>query len=615
MICFSRQRGEGAPVMNRSKKIVAMGLAALLAGCGEAPLKPAETHLQAETAPRTGAIPPPVQAAPVLPKPVPRTPPETYSVVVNNVPVHDLLFALARNAHVNVDIDPGVTGMVTLNAIDQTLPQLLTRIARQVDMRYETRGNDLVVMRDTPYLHLYKIDYVNMARNATMNVSVSSQLAGGTTMTAGGGGGAGAASGTTNSSSSLVMTSNNKFWDALVANVKDILRETDKVLPANAAVEGGQAAAPAAAQATTGAQQGGQQQGAPSAPAVQPVAYREAASVIANPETGILTIRATARQHAKIQEFLDHVMASAKRQVLIEATIAEVRLNNDYQRGIDWSRTLTGSAGWTFSQSSAGTPANITTNAFTVGYSLASMNFTSALKLLESFGQVRVLSSPTLTALNNQAAVMRVTNDLVYFTLQPGTTTVSSTGTGVVNAPPTFTTTPNVSPVGLIMSVVPQISDSDIVLLDVRPTIRRQIDSVPDPNPALANPCGTGGGSSASCSPIQSLIPVIQTREMESLLRLQSGQIAVLGGLMEDTRSSVEDTIPGVNRIPFLGDLFQQRRDQNQKTELVIFLRATVVRDASLEGEFAAFRDQLPDKDFLSKPNPARNAPVVVPGN
>jgi MSHA biogenesis protein MshL len=599
--------------MNRSKKIVATGFVALLAACGQAPLKPAENHLQAETAPRAGAIPPPVQAAPVLPKPAPSTPPETYSVVVNNVSVHDLLFALARNAHVNVDIDPGVTGMVTLNAIDQTLPQLLTRIARQIDMRYEMRGNDLVVMRDTPYLHLYKIDYVNMARNATMNVSVSSQLAGGTTVS--GGGAAGAASSSTNSSSSIVMTSNNRFWDALVANVKDILRETDKVLPTTAAAESGQlAAAPvAASQAATGAAQGGQQQAPASAPAVQPVAYREAASVIANPETGILTIRATARQHAKIQEFLDHVMASAKRQVLVEATVAEVQLNNDYQRGIDWSRALTGSAGWTFSQSSAGTPANITTNAFTIGYHVGNMNFTSALKLLESFGQVRVLSSPTLTVLNNQAAVMRVTDDLVYFTLQPGTTTVSSTGTGVVNAPPTFTTTPNVSPVGLIMSVVPQISDNDTVLVDVRPTIRRKIADVADPNPALANPCGTA--ISCGTPPIQSLIPVIQTREMESLLRMQSGQIAVLGGLMEDTRSSIEDTVPGVNRIPFLGDLFQQRHDTNKKTELVIFLRATVVRDASLEGEFAAFRDRLPGSDFLSKPNPAREAPLVMPGN
>jgi MSHA biogenesis protein MshL len=607
------QQGEGVLAMNLSERIVTLGLVSLVAGCGQAPIKPAETHIRAESPRPAGAIPPPVLAAPVLPKPEPTTPPETYSAVVNNVPVHDLLFALARDAKINVDIDPGVTGLVTLNAIDQTLPQMLTRIARQVDMRYEIHGKDLVVMRDTPYLHLYKIDYVNLARNASMRVSVSSQLAGGSSGGAGGGAG-GTSSGTTNSSSSLEMTSDNKFWESLIKNVKDILRETDKIIPSASPAEAVQAPPPQAAAPAGGAQP------APAAQAAQPgpmqqVTYREAASVIANQETGILTIRATSRQHAKIQEFLDHVMASAKRQVLIEATIAEVRLNNDYQRGIDWSRTLTGSAGWTFNQSSAGTPANITTNAFTVGYSALNMNFTSALKLLESFGQVRVLSSPTLTVLNNQAAVMRVTNDLVYFTLQPGTTTVSATGGGTVNAPPTFTTTPNVSPVGLIMSVVPQISDSDTVLVDVRPTIRRQIDSVPDPNPALANPCGTGGGFGAGCSPIQSLVPVIQTREMESLLRLQSGQIAVLGGLMEDTRSSTEDTIPGVNRIPFLGDLFQQRRDQNQKTELVIFLRTTVIRDASIDGDFAAFRDRLPDKDFLSKPNPSRNAPPLLPTN
>jgi MSHA biogenesis protein MshL len=597
--------------MSSCKKIVALGLALLLAACGQLPLKPAKDHIMAGPPHAAGAIPPPVQAAPVLPKPEPTTPPETYSAVVNKVPVHDLLFALARDARINVDIDPDVSGLVTLNAIDQTLPQMLTRIARQVDMRYEIHGQDVVVMRDTPYLHLYKIDYVNMTRNATMRVSVSSQLAGATSGGAGGGP-AGSSGAATNSSSALELTSNNKFWDALVANVKDILRETDKVIPSTAPGELTQAAAvPAAA---TGAQQAPAAQPA-RASGTQPVTYREAASVIANPETGILSIRATSRQHAKIQEFLDHVMSSAKRQVLIEATIAEVQLNNDYQRGIDWSRALTGSAGFTFSQSSAGTPANITTNAFTVGYSALNMNFTSALKLLDSFGQVRVLSSPTISVLNNQAAVMRVTNDLVYFTLQPGTTSVSNAGSGTVVAPPTFTTTPNVSPVGLIMSVVPQISDSDTVLVDVRPTIRRQVDSVADPNPALANPCGTGGGTGAGCAPIQSLIPVIQTREMESLLRMQSGQIAVLGGLMEDTRQSTQDTVPGVNKVPILGDLLEQRQDKNQKTELVIFLRVTVIRDASIDGDYAEFRDQLPDRDFLAKPNPGRSEPMVMPSH
>ena len=108
-----------------------------------------------------------MQVAPLLPPPTPASRPETYSVVVNNVRVQDLLFALARDAKLNVDIHPGVTGSVTLNAIDQTLPQLLGRIAKQVDMRYEIDGQTLSVMRDTPYLRIYRIDYVNMiARRA-----------------------------------------------------------------------------------------------------------------------------------------------------------------------------------------------------------------------------------------------------------------------------------------------------------------------------------------------------------------------------------------------------------------------------------------------------------------
>lgn len=105
---------------------------------------------------------------------------ETYSVVVNNVQVRDLLFALARDAKVNVDIHPGIAGVVTLNAIDQTLPQLLTRISKQVDMRFEMDGPNLSVMQDSPFLKHYKVDYVNMSRNVTGTVSTNSQIATGT---------------------------------------------------------------------------------------------------------------------------------------------------------------------------------------------------------------------------------------------------------------------------------------------------------------------------------------------------------------------------------------------------------------------------------------------------
>jgi len=564
-------------------------MTAVLAGCGQVPLKPSPTHVRVDDARPEGTIPAPVQVAPALPPPSPAMRAETYSVVVNNVRVQDLLFALARDAKLNVDIHPSVTGSVTLNAIDQTLPQLLSRISRQVDMRYEMDGQTLSVMRDTPYLRIYRIDYVNMSRDATSLANLSTNVSG-SAASPGGGGGAGSQN---NSTSIIKTTSINKFWDTLVANVRDLLRETDKIIPLNA---------PAAVAAPVAP--------VPGAPAVAAVApptseFREAASVISNPESGVLSIRATSRQHEKVQEFLDQVMGSAKRQVLIEATVAEVQLNNQYQRGIDWQR-LRSVAGFGFAQVAGGTPAGVNTNAFTLGFSTGpGLGILGTIKLLESFGDVRVLSSPKLSVLNNQTAVLKVVDNLVYFT-------VSASTVAAANAPSvtTFSTTVNSVPVGFIMSVVPQISESDSVLLNVRPTISRKLRDIADPNPSLANPCGipvpVGG---CNIPAIASLIPEIQTREMESIMRLQSGQTAVLGGLIQDTVSNVEDGIPGVNRIPGIGQVLAQRRDLNQKTELVIFLRAVVIRDSSVDGDFSRLRDLLPGSDFFLKPNPSRDPP------
>src|SRR5687767_14773148 len=585
--------------MDMGKATVVVAIAAALAGCSQTPIKPAPTHIRSDDPRAEGSIPPPVQITPVLPQPKPVTRTETYSVVVNNVRVQELLFALARDARLNVDIHSDITGAVTLNAIDQTLPQLLTRIARQVDMRYEIDGQNLIVMRDTPFLRVYRIDYVNMARDARSVAAVATQVTGGLV---------GAAGGENNSTARVNSVSANKFWDTLVSNIKEILQETDKVLPA--------AAAPAAPSTVTPAQPGatppaGASAAAPAAPL--PVAtFREAASVIANPETGLLNIRATSRQHEKVQEFVDHVMNNAKRQVLIEATVVEVQLNNQYQRGIDWQRVRsdasaigvpgfgTGRSGLEFGQTSSGTPAGINTNAFVFGGAVGSLNFNFAFRLLESFGDVRVLSSPKISVLNNQTAVLKVVDNLVYFTIKADTTQNQNSSLT------TFTTTLNSVPVGFILSLVPQISDTDSVVLNLRPTISRKIGDVPDPNPALA----------AANPPVTSLIPVIQTREMESVLRLQSGQVGVLGGLMQDASSTTEDSIPGVRDLPGLGVLLGQRRDSNQKTELVIFLRPMVIRDPSTDGDFAAYRTHLPGAAYFTKPIPgSRNLrPEGPPG-
>src|SRR3954462_12960860 len=220
--------------MKPGMRVAIAMLVTLAAAFGQAPIKPAATHLREEPA-TPGAIPPPVQIAPVLPKPEPTTRPETYSVVVSRVPAQELLFALARDARLQIDIDPSLTGLVTLNAVDQTLPQLLTRIARQIEMRYEIDGQTLVVMRDTPYLRSYKIDYLAANRTVSMRSTASTQFGAGTAA----GGTSGSATGAT---STIEVTTQNHLWDSIVQNIREMLRETDRVLPA-----GGVAAQVAAA--------------------------------------------------------------------------------------------------------------------------------------------------------------------------------------------------------------------------------------------------------------------------------------------------------------------------------------------------------------------------------
>jgi general secretion pathway protein D len=340
--------------------------------------------------------------------------------------------------------------------------------------------------------------------------------------------------------------------------------------------------------------------------------YIEASSVIANRESGVLYVRATSKQHERVQEFLDQVLVGAKRQVLIEATVTEVQLRNEYQRGIDWQRIQT--PGISFGQPQL-TPSTSATPGFTAAAQLPFISFvssggsfTGAIRLLEQFGDVRVLSSPKLSVMNNQTAILRVTRDIIYFTVTPSTQpiTIAGGGLGGVSINTSFTTTPNVAAEGFMMAVLPQINDSDAVVLNVRPTIRRRVDSVKDPNPALQV-------SPTNPTAIPNEIPVFETREFDSILRLQSGQLGVLAGLMQEIAENTDSGIPGLRSIPILGDFFSNKAQLSRKTELVIFLRATVIQEPSLEGDFRRFRDQMPTEDYFRKPNPGRVAPPLGP--
>lgn len=573
----------------------------MLAGCGTKPIKQAAQHMQRQDAqPETAdSTPQPIVDSVILPPPKPAGKIATYSVVVTNVPAQEILFALARDAKINLDIQSGIQGTVTINAVNQTLPQILTRIARQIDMRYELNNGTLTVMPDTPYLHSYKIDYVNMSRDSDGAMSNATQVGSGSSGSAAGGGG----SGSNNSSLTIKNTSRNHFWETLIQNIKDILHETDKILPEGSSETSVQQIREASSSGTGVQPASGNKKSAPKGGienSPNPVSveeggmtvtrrntFREAASVIANPENGVITVRATGKQHEKIQEFIDQVMTSAQRQVLIEATIVEVRLSDNYQQGIDWSRLRLGSKGFNLSQAgTAGLPAANTGSMFTLGY----LNPTSTLgslaasiTLLESFGNVKVLSSPKLSVMNNQTAMLRVVDNSVYFTVN---STIAPCSPSPCQPIISYTTIITTVPIGFTMSMTPQINDSDTVLLNIRPSITRLLKDALDPTPALLVP---------------NRVPQTSTREMESVLKIENNQIAVLGGLMEDHVDKFSDEVPLLGRIPLLGNFFQNRNDTTTKTELVIFLRPVVIKSASVDADFREFRNNLPDQKFFQE--------------
>jgi general secretion pathway protein D len=531
-------------------------------------------HITQPSQPAVLAPPPaPVKAAPALPPPKPGAPVPTYTVVVNDVPVKDLLFSIARDTQYNIDLHPGISGNVSLNAVQEPLPAILERIARQANLRYELNGRTVSIMPDTPYVKTYAVNYVNVARNTTSSVGVAAQIA----STGGGGigGTGGSSSATTGNSSTTTVSSesNNDLWAVLADNIRTILAGTRAVTQSNE-----QRAAQLDAEKAARAERVSQAEAASKAGAGAANLFTAAFAnqpvgdgkydVAANPVAGTVTVLGTAKQQELVQQYLDRVMQSAQRQVLIEATIVEVSLKDQYRAGIDWSKALQGTTGWALNTLGGGTNALAgTLTPFIQATHTGSNGFTAAIDLLESFGNTKVLSSPKLMALNNQTALLKVVDNLVYFNVKADTTTTANVGTTT-----TFTTTPQTVPVGIVMTMTPQINENGMVSLTVRPTISRNVGFVKDPNPSIP-------------ADIPNQVPVIQVREMESLLQIRSGQTVILGGLIQDDRNNARDGLPVLSRPEGVGAVFGQHERINSQTELVIFLRPIVVSNPTLESE------------------------------
>ena len=493
-----------------------------------------------------------------------------YSVMVHNAPVRETLLGLAKSAKVNIDIHPNVDGNITLNAIQETMPSILDRICEQLDIRWSKKNNHILVELDTPYLKNYMVDYINMGRDLEAKVSTNTQIVTQSQITNNVNNTINNSSNNSNTvndnnniSSTLVKNkTNNNFWKSLEKNIKDILQETDKILP-----EGSSETEIKIENninnninnnyklnnknATNSIDKNNNYS------LIKHSTFKEAASVIINQETGIISVRATHKQHQKINDFIQQVFNSAKRQVLIEATIIEVILNDNYQQGIDWKK-ITGFGAFSFIGNS------LNNNNINLSY-INDNDKTILVNLLETFGETKVLSSPHLAVLNNQTAMLKVVENYVYFNVKADTISTANVGTTT-----TYTSTPQTVSVGVVMSVTPQISKDNIVMLNVRPTITQIAYTVADPNPDLQK------------NGIQNLLPVIDTREIESVLRIKSGQTAILGGLMKDEVNLKRSAVPILGNIPLLGEVFNNFNHSKKKSELIILLRPLVIKENQL---------------------------------
>src|SRR6266481_5261683 len=339
-------KGGGTMLARNMLYFWAIGL--LLSGCANRPLELSKQHIQQplDQPAATSDIPQPIKRSVVLPPPQPGPTIETYSVVVTNVSAQEILFAPPRDAESTITNSTQVNG---------------------------TGSN---------------------------------------------GSSGGATDSGNNSISSIKDTSKNRFWETLIQNIKDILHETDKILPSGSSETSVQQVT-AASSTGTGVQPAHNAKSANKGTlenSTNPISveeggttvikrntFREAASVIANPENGIIEVRANSKQQAHIQEFIDQIMSNAHRQVLIEATIAEVTLNNQYQQGINWTQLVRANgSGIKLSGSTLSSAGSISPSSTGLVGTLIRGNIDAQLALLQTYGNVKVLSSPKLSVLNNQ---------------------------------------------------------------------------------------------------------------------------------------------------------------------------------------------------------------------
>jgi MSHA biogenesis protein MshL len=277
---------------------------------------------------------------------------------------------------------------------------------------------------------------------------------------------------------------------------------------------------------------------------------------VVTPQAGVIVVRADAAELEVVRDYLRSTEMIMRRQVVLEAKILEVQLSDGYQSGINWTAlsNLNGNA----LKFGIGGTSPVAAAGGVFGISFDANDFTGVIQLLETQGNVQVLSSPRISTVNNQQAVIKVGSDEFFVTQVSNTTTTSS---GTTTSSPEIELTPFFS--GIALDVTPQISDNNEIILHIHPSISEVKDQVKV--------------VSLGDSVIELPLALSTIRETDSIVSARSGEVVVLGGLMQDTTIEDNSGMPGLADIPLLGHLFTQERNKSVKSELIILLKPIII--------------------------------------
>ena len=493
------------------------------------------------------------------------------SVSVNrSVPLRDVLYEIAEQAQYDVELDPRIRGSIIFSARNRPLDMVIDRISQIAGLRYKFDDDMLRVELDTPYHEIYKVNYLALTRTNASSIrnDISVVTGEGTD---------------TGSSFSAANASVIDFWTELETNLTQMLdsnRDSNKLTttadPEITIAETN----PAVVDPVVMDADGNISETGPTVQVQAPDAVLNVNSLPVdeeddegafdarfsiNRQAGLVSVFAPERLHKQVSAYMDELKKSVGSQVLIEAKVLQVELTDEFSAGIDWAVLFGNRGGIGFGPQETGSLVRgildldgaLATNA-RASYSRG--DFGAAVDALSRFGTVQALASPRLTVLNNQSAALNVAENVVYFEVEVETT---SSDSGIVT---TFDTDPKTVPEGVLINVQPAIDlDAQTISMAIRPTITTITSFTNDPNPSLAD------------AGVTSPVPNVNVQEFDSVIKMNNGQAVVLGGLIQDRVESVRNGVPVASELPLIGGMFRNQQDSISKTELVVFLKSTIV--------------------------------------